>query len=682
MGTCLSKKKESSTSTKSTTTTSVEFEWKNNSSCKNGITVSKPEVKTQQEVKLKNENNKKHVDSVQEHRGQVKKEIFIIKHRKSHDDKDRNSSIEGSELMGMRTSSCTKEDVDAILIHCGRLSRNSSGKASSFREQRRRFSSSKRSNDFDNCDNDAICYEKDQKISGFYEDGDWKEPAEKFYQHLQSPRSLSMDRNRRRTPSREREQQQCSSSRERRISISPVRRCTDTTTTLNARNNTNTSSMPAKMVSVPATVTSLVMDKSYNNGCGGGESAAATARIRRITVRRNVGSPRSQSPARANGNAVNQQQELSFSRNSSRKKEESPYRRNPLSELESNYLAIPHSTANSNSSWVQNRSKKEVETEDNQKPNASRSALDKCVDVNCKTKLQQDEDVKVKSSMIDNVVVKTMGPQVVENLKPHTLTRTRSSRRSRDLELDLSPEALSIPPQSYTSLLLEDIQNFHQKNTPSPPSPPVSLPACVARACSILEAVANLNSNTSSNLSGVGERRNPLGFQSSRNEYNVPLGTSNSYGKSVADTKAPIVESELIVYDDMVESSLHKFETMDKGGSNMEEQESSGSNSLTVSSAKLRRGISSSCEPSSTDSKDCWTVRTNNGREDGQKIPLGLEARVSPVARRANVDGAKRKLNSKKRVCDRQHDNETGRGRLGANNVLHMKPVVTAAAST
>ncbi|MCI36943.1 serine/arginine repetitive matrix protein 2-like, partial [Trifolium medium] len=77
-----------------------------------------------------------------------------------------------------------------------------------------------------------------------------------------------------------------------------------------------------------------------------------------------------------------------------------------------------------------------------QKPNASRSAFDKCVDVNCKTKLQQDEDVKVKSSLIDNVVVKTVGTQVVENLKPQTLTRTRSSRRSRDLELDLSPEAL------------------------------------------------------------------------------------------------------------------------------------------------------------------------------------------------------------------------------------------------
>ncbi|KAI5391325.1 hypothetical protein KIW84_076242 [Lathyrus oleraceus] len=297
-----------------------------------------------------------------------------------------------------------------------------------------------------------------------------------------------------------------------------------------------------------------------------------------------------------------QQQQLSLSRNSSRKKDESPYRRNPLRELESNSMAIPHSATNYNNSRMQNRSNMEVETEAKQKPNASRIALDKGVDAKCKTKIKQDEDVKVMSSMTDNVVVKTVVPPVVENLKPQILTRSRSSRRSRDLELDLNPEDLLIPPQSYTSLLLEDIQNFHQKNTPPPPS--VSLPACVARACSILEAVANLNSDTSSSLSGVEDRRSPSGYQSSRNRYNVPLGTSNSYGKRAADTKDPIVESELIVYDEMVEPSLHKFETMNMGSPNMEKQESSRSSSLSVSS----------------------------------------------VAGRVNVDGAKKKVNSKTRV--------------------------------
>ncbi|KAI5396045.1 hypothetical protein KIW84_062301 [Lathyrus oleraceus] len=64
------------------------------------------------------------------------------------------------------------------------------------------------------------------------------------------------------------------------------------------------------MVSVPATVTSLVKDKSNNSDCG--ESAAATTGTKRITVRRNVGaaSPHSQSPTKANGSATIQQQQL------------------------------------------------------------------------------------------------------------------------------------------------------------------------------------------------------------------------------------------------------------------------------------------------------------------------------------------------------------------------------------
>lgn len=163
------------------------------------------------------------------------------------------------------------------------------------------------------------------------------------------------------------------------MSRSPGRRSSENTTPSNARNNNssnNTSSRPGKMVSVPATVSSLVMDKSNNNGGGGGggESGATTG-IKRITVKRNVGaaSPRSQSPARANGNAASgnkafneNQQQPSLSRSNSRKAEQSPYKRNPLSEIEPNSLAFPHSTANNSSSKVQNRPKKEFETEANQ----------------------------------------------------------------------------------------------------------------------------------------------------------------------------------------------------------------------------------------------------------------------------------------------------------------------------
>ena len=121
------------------------------------------------------------------------------------------------------------------------------------------------------------------------------------------------------------------------------------------------------MISVPATVSSLVMDKSSN----GVEVATTTANaIKRISVKRNVGeaavgsrtaaSPRSQSPARTNPNANSNnaegcnenQQQPTLSRSSSRKAEHSPYRRNPLSEIDPNSLAYPQSAANKNSCCI------------------------------------------------------------------------------------------------------------------------------------------------------------------------------------------------------------------------------------------------------------------------------------------------------------------------------------------
>ncbi|KAG5093702.1 hypothetical protein JHK84_049290 [Glycine max] len=725
MGACLSKKKgSSSTATKSASSTAhvAVPELKNNPPSVSGVTVSKPKVETETapEVKLNKDNSKKveeKHETVPEPEGHVKKEIFIIKHRKSHDDRERNSNSKSPSfteesmadktaptpstnmgVVGVRTSSCTKEEVDAILIQCGRLSRSSSGNAAAAAsgEHRRRYSGSKRSYDFDHCDNDTVSNDDDSKKANANESNSDLCEEERHQQRprqRQSPsrRPSSSQERRRRTPSREREQQQRSSSRERRVSRSPGRRSSENTTPSNARNNncSNTSSRPGKMVSVPATVSSLVMDKSNNNGGGGGggESGATTG-IKRITVKRNVGaaSPRSQSPARANGNAASgnkafneNQQQPSLSRSNSRKAEQSPYKRNPLSEIEPNSLAFPHSTANNSSSKVQNRPKKEFETEANQKTNGSRTALDKGMNVNCKTKVQQEEDVKVQSSITDNVVVKTMVPPGVDNLKPpYTLTRSRSSRQSRDL--DLNPEALLNPPQSYASLLLEDIQNFHQKNTP-----PVSLPACVTKACSILEAVADLNSNAGLNFCGAEDRRSPLAFQCSGNDYNVSL-TTHDYGKREPDAEDPVVESMLLFNDDdVMEQSLHKYVTVNRGGLlggvDMDDQESSGSNSFTVSSGQQRWGVSSSSwEPSSVESKDCWTSRSNYSKEEGQK--LGLEGRV---ASEAGLDAgeAKKKLNSQRRECDHhQHGSGIGHGRLGANKVLHNRPVVTAAAST
>lgn len=216
-----------------------------------------------------------------------------------------------------------------------------------------------------------------------------------------------------------------------------------------------------------------------------------------------------------------------------------------------------------------------------------------------------------------------MMPSGVDNLKPHTLTRSRSSRRSRDLDF-LHPETLMNPAQSYTSLLLEDIQNFHQKNNTissnnnnNNNTTSISLPACVAKACSILEAVANLNATTSSNLS------------------------SNHCAKRVPDSgtskEQPFVESEVVVVDDVTEPSLQKYVTVKR---DMEGQESSGSNIFTAS-GQNHFGFSSSSSSSSWEhnarlsSRECGFEGIVRGRFGGDKgvhkIPMVVTA-VSAAA--------------------------------------------------
>lgn len=300
---------------------------------------------------------------------------------------------------------------------------------------------------------------------------------------------------------------------------------------------------------------------------------------------------------------------------------------------------------------------------------SSRGTLDnQVVTVNCIQKEQQqlivEEAKEQQPSMTGNVTIKTVVASGAESLKPQTLTRSRSSRRSRDL--DLNPEILLNPNPSYTTMLLEDIQNFHQKNM-NPAL--VSLPPCVTKACSILEAVADLNSTTSSNLSCAfsEDRKSPPSYQSKSNAYNV------SYvGKTVAETKDPFIESEVAVTDDVMEPSFHKYVTVRRGGGDMEDQESSGSNSYVGGGQQNWGFSSSSWEPNSADSTDCWTSRSNT-RDEDQKSPLGFEG---------NFDEARKRESGKKRDCDNQQSGGIGRGKLGVTRGLHSIPVVAAAAST
>lgn len=271
---------------------------------------------------------------------------------------------------------------------------------------------------------------------------------------------------------------------------------------------------------------------------------------------------------------------------------------------------------------------------------SSRGTLEKGVNHH-QTKEQQEEEIKLVTS--DNAIVKNMVmPSGIENFKPQTLTRSRSSRRS-SRDFDINPEPL--PPQqnsSYTSLLLEDIQNFHQKTHPS-----VSLPPCLNKACSILEAVADLNSTTSSNNFSSGAFLEDKKTSSIRNEYNV---------------EEPFVESEVVIFDDVMEPSLHKYVTVKRGGSLCEDQESSGSNSFTVSSGQKQYGIcSSSWEQNSCDSSDCWSSRLNS-KDESLKSPLGLDGSLG-----SSCEANKKTLNGKRRECDHQHSGGIGRGRLAAD---------------
>ncbi|XP_009799979.1 uncharacterized protein At1g65710-like [Nicotiana tabacum] len=672
MGSCLSKKSTSCSSSKSTSTTVVP---------NTNQEITKPNTQLENKKEVEGEN--------------VKKEIFVIKHRKSHEvdrkseeekasvkkaneavesaKNGNNNDVAASKENGIvvsapvRTSSCTKEEVDAILIQCGRLSRSSStgktgilgssGSDNNGNPQRsRKYSGSKRSFDFENENGNEGLQEN---VVDCEDDG-----VRRHRQRSRQPRTPSSpSKGRRRTPSRERDQtqqqQQRSGSRERgsssggggrRVSRSPGRRSeSPITTTSNGGNvasgnaNGNNGGRPGKMVSVPATVTSMVMDKSIDVGADNISAAA----IKRIQVKRNAdgsrtaASPRARSPARVNAKVLSerdnnqQQQPMSLSRSNSRKQEQSPYRRNPLNEIDTNVvleqMPVPGLKAVNNNA-------------PSQKLNAETIS-------NGKVKEQQQNTGNVAM----NVIVS--GPE--SHNKPQ---RSRSLRLSRDL--DINPETLSNPPQSYTSLLLEDIQNFHQKTNTTTTA--FSLPPCVTKACSILDAVADLNSTTSSNLSSAfsdDRRRNPPASE----QFN-----QNDNKKRLA-IKDPFMESEVAVSDDLMEPSIQKYVTF-RRGTDIEDQESSGSNSVVGGQPNWLSP--SSWEPNSADSTDCWPTSKSYSRDDN-KSPLGFQRHaVSEIGH--DMEEGKRRVNVKKRDSSDNQQAGIGRGRVGPRG-LHT---ISMAAST
>ncbi|XP_018477093.1 uncharacterized protein At1g65710 isoform X1 [Raphanus sativus] len=576
MGCCLSKKTSPSSSSPSGVSPDPN---------KSAIDNKPPKAETEaEEAKVEVEESRpKNEAEIQENSNNQRKEVFVIKHRRSHERSKTTTDPEDSTASEEKSTGTnqTPAEVDAILIQCGRLSRSNSAAAA----KTRRYSGSKRSFDFDKNGGDAAADEADA------EDGGEEEEAERRI-HRQRQRGggggESPRERRRRTPSREREDSKSyrSGSRERgsgggsrRVSRSPGRRsetnpnsCAGSGSSVNSSNNNR----PAKFVSVPAT------EKSNNNN-------NIEASIKRVIVKRNVASPRSQSPARAASPRAQSPARAAVNASSNaqpspsklrRKTEHSPYRRNPLGEIDPNSLAYPqppHGNTNCNKKMINESANLEGQKV-NAKTTIRRSASPSRV-----TKEQQEAVEECK-------IVVVSGTEIPK--PPLIMSRSRSLRKSRDF--DFSPEALlsnnidNNAPASYAALLLEDIQNFHQKSVNVN-----AISSSVSKAC----AVSDLNSTTNKHQ---------------RTEV-------NSFA-SAAVKKA-----------DLMEPSFEKYVTVKRGGSSMEdmeEQESSGSNSVTGSSCVVQRkggySASSSWEPNSAESTDRMSGRSSSNKER-DRSPFGVQ---------------------------------------------------------
>ncbi|KAL6652339.1 hypothetical protein ACP70R_011264 [Stipagrostis hirtigluma subsp. patula] len=470
----------------------------------------------------------------------------------------------------VRTSSCTKEEVDAILIQCGRLSRSSSasGKAPPSGE-RRRYAGSKRSYDFDS----------ERRGGGADEECDWGRDGA----------AVSRPSPRRRTPERKRSASHDgrtgggSGSRSRRVSRSPGRRADGGAAAASSGTGERVArQQPGKMVSVPAR-----------------EKGRAPSPVKTAAPAKRYPSPRSNSPARAaaagNENAGAQPTHgPSLSRSSSRKAEQSPYRRNPMAELDENTLCNNGRLQKKSTESAVAAPQKAAERAKDQIP-SGRTAKEK-------TQIVEEavaSDTKASSARMNATHSVSVSIVAESTANQRAGPGSRSSRRSsRDFDHN---------GNSYASLLLEDIQNYHQQNTSAgagaaAAAPTFALPACVSKACSILEAVADLNSSSSENKS----------FELDRSSVNDKESVNGRYGGKAAGTV--VVESEVVVKDDLMEPSLHKYVSVRDIRRETEPQESAGSNSFAGNAWTC------SWEPNSVSSTDRTRTVSHSQSKNGDEV--------------------------------------------------------------
>ncbi|XP_078447669.1 uncharacterized protein LOC144716439 [Wolffia australiana] len=498
----------------------------------------------------------------------------------------------------VRTSSCTKEEVESILIQCGRLSRNSSAVEDEFRRSR------KRSFDFDCVDRAS------------------EEDKEKLHLNKASPRRH------RRTPSRDRDresdEQKRSVSRGRRLSRSPARRAESPVPSAVSQTTSaieKTRQNPGKLISVPPREKVCLLSET------GAKKAPPQFSTAEVGTKLRSASPRSRSPA--NCSRPCNENAHSLSRSSSRKAEQSPHRRNPMTEVDGNIVLRVEQPSTFKSNQMPSEDK--IKAPNSRKPDEGTKKPQKSGDIaatpqhrnavveatnviSCgsntgsRCSKGKDEQEETTRTNLKGEVIAALA----SNVPPGTrlvLSRSRSSRRS-SRDLDVNSEALP-NHSSYASLLLEDIQNYHQQAAAGPPAASV-LPACVAKANAIIEAVADLN--------------------------------APKHGKTGAEF---IMATEEAARDDLMKPTLRKNVSCARDGSvELEPQESAGSNSF-VGNQTWISSSSSPCEPTcSVDSADrSWTSsRVNTGPEEPgthrQKQQRNLKLLKEERERRKRPDGA------------------------------------------
>ncbi|GJM85638.1 hypothetical protein PR202_ga02109 [Eleusine coracana subsp. coracana] len=346
----------------------------------------------------------------------------------------------------VRTSSCTREEVDAILIQCGRLSRSSSGTGRTPSREtgshhRRRRSGSKRSYDFD----------QEQKAGD--EEGNWESgrPASRPSPHRGSPQ-------RKRSGSRERSSGGGSGSR--RASRSPGRR--------GAEGGGVSSSAAAA-------------------GGGAREAAAAgedgvragegeDARGRRVGDQVRVAEVELAGEDDGGGGGERERMRCAGAEQ----------------ELvqEGRAVAVPAEPHGRDRREHAPEQQRQTSSEEG---HGAREGAD-CYRKRARSgnkKRETAEDATAADAR--PLSAKTNATRTVSVAAESLSQRPRSRRASRDLDQGSS--------NSYASQLLEDIQNYHNEQHQASATPSFSLPACVAKACSILDAVADLNSSSTSSSS-------------------------------------------------------------------------------------------------------------------------------------------------------------------------------------